>query len=151
MCCNSCIIHIVVSEERASFGLVEGYQEHPMEAGPMTPKDNARTPRDTQPGEPCSQGTRKLSNCYSDKKAGWSYYSTAKTPMATKLLWRQSLRSAKLRPASSQAKVYFSSSTGLAQEGSKTEQSNHERYTHFGYENVREEEKASKGMIPLHK
>jgi 2-methoxy-6-polyprenyl-1,4-benzoquinol methylase len=69
--------------------------------------------------------------------------------MATKLAWRPLLRSAKLKPASLQAQPSFSSSVRQAQDTSKAQSSNHERYTHFGYENVKEEEKASKGMLSL--
>jgi hypothetical protein len=59
------------------------------------------------------------------------------------------MRSANRYPASAQAQFHISSYLSQAQDTSKAEPSNHERYTHFGYENVKEEEKEQKGISAL--
>lgn len=65
--------------------------------------------------------------------------------MATRALCRPLIRSAR-RVAQPQLSFSSSSIARQAQESSNNPQSNHEKYTHFGFENVKEEEKEHKGM-----
>jgi hypothetical protein len=65
--------------------------------------------------------------------------------MASRSLCRAFLRPVRRCVPSAQLKASFSSSISQAQEASNTQQAKQEKYTHFGYENVKEEEKEIKG------
>lgn len=70
--------------------------------------------------------------------------------MATRLIFRPLGRSLKPLVESAQSKAQFTGSTRTAQDHSKTQTTPpQEKYTHFGYENVREDEKQQRGTLSL--
>ena len=68
--------------------------------------------------------------------------------MATKAALRPLSKVSRCCNAPSSTLRPFSVSHIGSQQVPNSETSNNERYTHFGYENVKEEEKASKGRRP---
>lgn len=91
-----------------------------------------------------------------NKKSGSSALSTSRPNswssrrthniMATKQSLRPLLRSANLSKISYCARVSFSTSIHRQQEAPKAQSPGQDKYTHFGYEDVREEEKQKRGL-----
>jgi hypothetical protein len=67
--------------------------------------------------------------------------------MATKSAWRQVFRTGRLQPITKRLPISLSFSTRASQESSTTQPQAHDKYTGFGYETVKEDEKASKGVF----
>lgn len=64
--------------------------------------------------------------------------------MATKSAWRQVFRPS---IGTKRLPISLSFSTRASQESSTTQPQAHDKYTGFGYETVKEDEKASKGVF----